>query len=128
MKTEVTEIKITGQPTLDPNVCKFVVNQPISPDSTIICRNKEMAAGSLLLEALFEINGIREIMITGNTLTIAKENAEEWPELGRKIGPIIREAIKSGKPLVDPNISKKRPSEDKIREVIEELFEKEVNP
>jgi len=128
MKNETAEIKITGQPTLDPNVCKFIVSRQISPDGTVICRNAEMAEGSPLLESLFAIGGIREIMVTGNTLTIAKENAETWPEMGSKIGSVIREAINTEKPLIDPNIKKKRPSEDKIRQVIEELFEKEVNP
>ncbi len=128
MKTEISEIKITGQPTLDPNVCKFIVGHPISIESTVICRNKEMAAGSPILEALFNIEGVREIMITGSTLTIAKETFDSWPEMGRKIGAAVRETIKSGRPLIDPDIQKRLPSEEKIRETIEKLFEEEVNP
>jgi len=128
MKTETGEIKITGQPTLDPLVCKFIVNHQFSPDGTIVCRNKEMAIGSPLLESLFEIDGVREILVTGNTLTIAKLNDEPWTEVGRKIGTAIRAAIKSSKPLIDLNVRKKLPSEEKIREIIEKLFEEDVNP
>ena len=128
MKTESTEIKITGQPTLDPNVCKFIVSQPLSPDGTVICRNKEMAEGSPLFESIFSIDGIREILVTGNILTIAKETFDGWPELGKKIGAAIRETINSGKTLIDANIKKKLPSEEKIRETIEKLFEEDVNP
>ncbi len=128
MKTEITEIKITGQPTLDPNVCSFTVSQPVSPDGTVICRNPEMAKGSALFEALFAIDGVREILATGNTLTIAKDTFEEWPEMGKKIGTAIRESFNSGRPLIDPDIKKKLPSEEKIRETIEKLFEEEVNP
>ena len=128
MKTETTEIKIVGQPTLDPNVCKFIVSQSILPDGTVICRNREMAEGSPLFEALFAIDGIREILATGNALTIAKETLDGWPEMGKKIGHAIRETINSGKPLIDINIKKKLPSEEKIRETIEKLFEEEVNP
>ena len=128
MKTEITEIKITGQPTLDPNVCKFIVSQTILPDGTVICRNREMAVGSALFEALFAIDGIREILATGNALTIAKETLDGWPEMGKKIGTAIRESFNSGKPLIDADIKKKLPSEEKIRETIEKLFEEEVNP
>jgi len=128
MKTETTEIKITGQPTLDPNVCKFIVSQPVLPEGTVICRNKEMAEGSPLFEALFAIGGIREVLATGNTLTIAKETFDLWPEMGKKIGTAIRETINSGKPLIDVNIKKKLPSEEKIRETIERLIEEEINP
>lgn len=128
MKTELTEIKITGQPTLDSSVCKFIVSQTISSDGTVICRNKEMAEGSALLESLFAIDGIREVLITGETVTIAKDTLESWPEMGKLIGTAIRESIRSGRPLINPDIKKKLPSEDKIREIIEELFEREVNP
>ncbi len=128
MKTETTEIKITGQPTLDPNVCKFIVTHQVSPEGTVICRNKEMAEGSALFEALFAIDGIREVLATGNTLTIAKDTIDAWPEMGRKIGAAIRETIKSGKPLIDANIKKKLPSEEKIRETIEKLIEDDINP
>jgi Fe-S cluster biogenesis protein NfuA len=128
MKSEITDVKITGQPTLDPNVCKFIVSQTISTEGTVICRNREMAEGSLLLEKLFAIDGIREILISRDTLTIAKNSSESWPELGKKIGLVIRESINSGQVLINPEIKKKLPSEDKIRQTIEELFEREVNP
>jgi Fe-S cluster biogenesis protein NfuA len=48
--------------------------------------------------------------------------------MGRKIGAAVRETIKSGRLLIDPDIKKKLPSEEKIRETIEKLFEEEVNP
>ncbi len=128
MKTEITEIKITGQPTLDPNVCSFTVSQPVSPGGTVICRNKEMAEGSALFEALFAIDGIREILARGNSLTIAKDTLDTWQEMGKKIGTAVRESFISDKPLIDADIKKKLPSEEKIRETIEKLFEEEVNP
>ena len=46
------EINISGQPTLDPFVCKFVVDYPILSDGSLICRNIETAKGSPLLELL----------------------------------------------------------------------------
>jgi Fe-S cluster biogenesis protein NfuA len=128
MDTKAKDIKISGHPTLDPFVCKFIVEYPIFSEGTVICRNREMAEGSALLETLFEIDGIREILVSGNTLTIAKNSNESWPELGKRIGSAVREVINSGKQLIDPGIKKKLPSEEKIRETIEKLFEEEINP
>lgn len=128
MKTNTTDIKITGQPTLDPMVCKFIVEHPIYPEGTVVCRNKEMAQGSLLFETLFEIDGICEILVSVNTLTIAKDSDIPWQQLGQKIGAAVRNVINSGRQLFDPNVKKKLPSEEKIRETIEKLFEDEVNP
>jgi len=122
------EINISGQPTLDPFVCKFVVDYPILSDGSLICRSSETAKGSPLLELLFEVSGVREILVSGNTLTIAKDGDEQWPVVGKKVGAAIRSAISSGNRLIDPDLKKKLPSEEHIRQTIEKLFETEVNP
>ncbi|UCG60385.1 MAG: NifU family protein [Candidatus Zixiibacteriota bacterium] len=122
------QIHITGEPSIDPQVCKFIVDHPIFPEGSFNCRSKQMAAGSPLLEALFAIDGISQVMVSGSTLTIAKTIPDPWPELGQQIGSIIREKIKSGVQLIDPDVKKKLPSEEKIREVIEDLFENQINP
>jgi Fe-S cluster biogenesis protein NfuA len=126
--SEEKEIKISGEPTLDPFVCKFIVDYPILTEGSLNCNNREKAEGSRLLEAIFDISGIREILVAGNTLTIAKDSPEPWPELGKKIGAAIRSTINSGSQLIDPDIKKKLPSEEQIRQTIENLFENEVNP
>ena len=128
MTADSSKIKITGEPTLDPQVCKFIVDHPLFPDGTVTCRDKKTAEGSPLLEALFNIEGITQVMVTGNTITLAKSNMDSWQEMGRKIGTVIREQIGSGKELIAPDAAQKMPPEDVIRQKIEELFEQEINP
>jgi len=127
MTTE-NNINISGEPTVDPGVCRFVVDHPIFPDGTVNCRSREMAEGSPLLEALFGIDGISEVMVSGSTLTIAKSSLDPWPVLGKQIGTVIREQINSGKTMIDPEIGTKAPSEELIRQKIEALFESSINP
>ncbi len=122
------KINITGEPTLDPGVCRFIVDRPLFPDGTVTCRNAETAKGSPLLEALFAIDGVAEVMVSGNTLTIAKSTLDPWPVLGRQIGTAIREQISAGKTLIDPDIRKKTPSEEQIRERVQKLFDDQINP
>lgn len=122
------KINITGEPSVDPQVCKFNVDHPVFPDKSFTCRSKEMAEGSPLLEGLFEIDGIVQVMVTGSSLTIAKNNTESWPEMGKKIGAVIREKISTGGTLIDPNVETKLPSEESIRQRVEDLFEQSINP
>lgn len=126
MSTE--EIKITGEPTLDPNVCRFIVGRPIIESGSFSCRTKEMASGSPLLEALFEIEGICQIQVNGNVLTIAKNTDGSWPALGSLIGSAIRAQFASGKGLISPAALEGSGSESRIRTEIEELFANEINP
>jgi Fe-S cluster biogenesis protein NfuA len=125
---DANEIKITGEPTLDPGVCRFIVEYDIFPDGTAACRNKEMAEGSPLLEKLFEIEGIKEVMVSGGTLTVSKTTPEPWPVIGKKIGAVVREEIAAGGTLIDPEIAQKTPSEEEIKSRIEKLFEEQINP
>lgn len=126
MSTE--EIKITGEPTLDPNVCRFMIDRPVIESGSFSCRSKEMAVGSPLLEALFEIKGICQIQVNGKVLTIAKNTDESWPALGSLIGTAIREQFASGGVLVSPSALEGSGSESRIRTEIEDLFANEINP
>ena len=128
MTDDSKEIRITGETTLDPQVCKFSVNRNIFPDGSFNCRSRGMAAGSPLLEALFEINGISQVFVSGSTLTIAKTGDERWPDLGKRIGTILRDQISSGNTMISPDVEKLKPSEESIRKQVQELFDKDINP
>lgn len=126
--TTDSEIKITGEPTMDPQVCKFIVNRDIFSEGSFNCRNAEMAAGSPLLEALMALDGLSQVMVSGATLTIAKTNAETWAAMGQKIGAVIREQFSGGERLIDPNVARKSGSEAVLRTQIEKLFTDSINP
>lgn len=128
MSDDTKQIHIKAEPSIDPQVCKFIVDCPIFPDGSFNCARSDMAEGSPLLEALFAIEGIAQVMVSGNTLTIAKSVPDPWPTLGQRIGAVIREKIQSGGRLIDPDVKQKLPSEEKIREIVEDLFEKQINP
>lgn len=122
------QIHITGEPSIDPQVCKFIVDRPVFEGGSFNCRDKEMAQGSPLLEALFAIDGISQVMVAGNMLTIAKTVDDPWPILGQKIGATIRQQMTSGRQLIDPDKVTGSPPEDKIRQVVEDLFARQINP
>ncbi len=122
------DIKITGQPTLDPQVCKFTVDRPLLESGAFNCRDKEKAESSPLLKALFAIDGIAQVHVAGDTLTIAKGNEEAWQILGKQIGAVVREQVTSGVELIDLTALNGTPAEEEIRQKIEKLFEESINP
>lgn len=123
-----SEIKITAQPQMNPGVCRFTVDRLIY-DGFFDCRSKETAKGSPLLEALFNIPGIGEALVSGSTLTIAKTGSEEWPTLGQQIGAVIRSQIQGGGMLIEANRQEKLPpADEKIRQQVQKILEEEINP
>ena len=123
-----TELKILAEPTVDPAVCRFHVDCDILPGRAFSCRDKELATGAPLFEAIFAIDGIREVLVADKTITVAKSSGESWRELGKRIGAAIRSAIQSGQPLVPADWQRQGPGEDYIKREIQEVLAKRGDP
>jgi Fe-S cluster biogenesis protein NfuA len=126
-KDNTKEIKIMAEPQMDPNICRFMINQPVY-EGVVNCTGKEMAEGSPLLEALFAIKGVSQVMISGGTITVAKNSKEEWGDLARKVGIAIRDTVKDGKTLIAADIRDKQPAVEGLREKIQQVIDDELNP
>jgi len=128
MSKDVQPIQIAAEPSEDPAVCKFTVDRPLYPQGSVSCRSVSQAEGSPLLEALFAVEGVREVLVSGSSVTVAKSTEEPWQVIGKNIGAAIRKSFESGQPPIAENQSEKLPSEKELREKIETLMEAEINP
>jgi NFU1 iron-sulfur cluster scaffold homolog, mitochondrial len=122
------QLKITAEPTMDSEICKFIIDLDIVPGREVSCKSREMAAGSPLLEALFAIDAIREVLVFGNSITIAKTGSESWSTLGKQIGTVIREVIQSGKSPIPSEWENKAPDKGHIYKEVEQILASRVNP
>lgn len=116
-----------AEPQMDPNVCKFMINRPVY-EGVINCTGKEMAEGSPLLEVLFAIDGVSQVLISGGTITVAKNSKEEWGELARKIGIAIRDTMNNGGDLIAADIKDKQPGSEELRQKVQQVIDDELNP
>lgn len=122
------QLKIKAEPALDPDVCKFLVDREILPGRSLGCKSREMAAGSPLFEALFAIEGVREALVSGYVITVAKETSDSWQILGKNIGAAIRNAFLSGKPLIPVDWETKEPDKGHLFKEVEAILASRVNP
>jgi Fe-S cluster biogenesis protein NfuA len=121
------EITIMAEPQMDENVCAFHVDRPVY-DGIVNCTDKETAKGSPLLEGLFEIKGISQVMVTGFSITVSKKVKDDWSELGQKVGAVIREKLTAGGKLIAEDIKTKTPTNDELKAKVQKVFDDEVNP
>lgn len=125
---DAKDIQIMAEPQMDPNVCRFIVDRPVH-NGLVTCKNKDMAEGSPLLEGLFAIDGIREVMVAGSTVTIAKKNELEWHQIGKDIGSVIREKLNAGGKLIDEeSLNKDLPVNPELKAKAQDVFNEEINP
>ena len=128
MTEQVGYIEIVCEPTIAPEVCVFRVDRTIHDSGAVRCTSAELAVGSPLMEKLFAVAGVREVLVSGDSLTIAKDATEEWPVIGPRIGKAIRAALATGDPLISSASTAASSPEEQIRGKIQALFDTEINP
>ncbi len=127
---DAAEIRITAEP-IDNQRCKFVLNVPALAGGVRRFSGALEAKGSPLAEAIFAIPGLgaTELIVSGNIVTVVKENSTTWQAVGKAVGGAIRSALASSVPAVAA--SPKSPdavSDDALYEQVAKVFDEQVNP
>jgi Fe-S cluster biogenesis protein NfuA len=128
------EIRITAEP-IDNHRCKFMVSEPVFAGGVRRFTTADEAAGSPLAEAIFAIAGLgaSELIVSGNIVTVVKQNPAPWQAMGTAVGNAIRSALAAGVPAVaaaqkTPAAAGAAVSDDALYEQVAKLFEEQVNP
>ena len=122
------EIGIIGEPTVNPAVCKFTVDRPVYTGGSAYFADKEAAKLSPLAARIFEVPVVQNVLIAENQITITKSGFDPWPTIGKQIGAQIREHMRSGELPVGEEFVRNMPSEADIRNKVQRLLEREINP
>jgi Fe-S cluster biogenesis protein NfuA len=115
----------------DPDSCKFTVSNTVHPGGPFFFDNPDAAAGSPLVERLFALAGIAHVLVAGNVVTIGKKENALWDDLRAEIGAVIRSQLLTGVRAILEAPQSSSPGnrdDDQIREVVQQLLDKETNP
>ncbi len=124
------EILIKAQPSVANDQCVFMVNRTLMDGYSWYFSNFESAAGSPLAEALFSLDDVESVLVLESTLTLTRKDKTivDWQPLAKEVGTVVRRALEEGGLLISEKIITELPSEDAIREGIQENINAEVNP
>ena len=115
----------------DPDSCKFTVSKMVHPGGPFFFDTPERAAGSPLIERLFALTGIAHVLVAGNVVTIGKNESASWDGLRAEIGAVIRTQLLTGVRAILEAPQSAPPgkrNDDQIREVVQDLLDRETNP
>src|SRR4051812_37682884 len=94
-------IEIYTEMTPNPESLKFVTNRHILPNFQLDFKTRELASGSALAKALFEIPFVNAVFIANNFVTITKNTEYEWIEITPELKEALRQFLQSGSKPVD---------------------------
>lgn len=127
-------ITITAEP-VDTRRCKFLVGETVHAGGVRRFESAEEAKGSPLAEAIYAIPGagVRELIVSGNLVTVVKDSPTPWQAIGKPIGAAIRAALTSETPPISaesprPSGRGSKANDDELYERVHDLFETMVNP
>ena len=115
----------------DPDSCKFTVSKMVHAGGPFFFDTPERAAGSPLIERLFALTGVAHVLVTGNVVTIGKNESASWDGLRAEIGAVIRTQLLTGVRAILEAPQSAPPgnrNDDQIREVVQDLLDRETNP
>ena len=122
------EIRITAEP-VDDQRCKFMVSQPLYTGGVRRFGSAGEAQGSPLAENLFAVEGVTEVVVSANIVTVVKATPAPWQVVGKAVGGAIRSALMAGGVVVaekaDPASSA---DDDALYSRVADIFERRVNP
>ena len=119
-------VKIRGEPTADPQRCRFVLDGEVLSRSSVTFKRDSDTENAPLAQKLLELPYVAEVNITGQVVTLTGDNVESWPAIGKEIGTVIREQIESGEPAVT-EVAMDVGNSDLFKQV-DDLIKADVNP
>ncbi len=128
METPFVDIKI--QQTPNPNAWKFVLDRPVLLEGKANYASTEDAKSLPLVEALFQIKGVKQVHLFQNVITVTHAFDEEPEEIQKQACSVIETRL----PIHKPDFNKeqmKAQSRDHLPEdvrTIEEILDRTVRP
>lgn len=115
---------------VDPDSCKFTVNRTVQPGGPFFFDRRERAGSSPLIDRLFAIGGVANVLVADNVATVGKEPDVSWSGLKSAIGAGLRAQLLTGMPAileVAATAAAQGRTDAETRAVVQELLDSEVN-
>ena len=114
----------------DPDTCKFTVSRSLHPGGPFFFGNQERAAGSPLVERLFALPGVANVLIAESVVTIGKEPSASWSGLKAAVGTAIRTQLLTGVPAIlemAVHAGEQGRSDAELGVIVQQLLDGQVN-
>ena len=85
---------------MHPEQCTFRASEPLYPDSSAWFGEREQSRGSPLVDNLFAIDGVADVLVNHDVVRLSLVGDADWDAKIPLVGMAIRDALASGAPLV----------------------------
>ena len=87
---KIPPLTIATEITDRPNTAKLTLNQLVAGERSLSYADADSAAGDPLAASLFEVDGVRGLLMRENIIVVTKASSAEWPQLLASVEDVIR--------------------------------------
>ena len=121
-------VRITAvQSMMHPEQCTFTVSEPVYPGSSAFFSEREQSHGSLLVDRLFAIEGVADVLVNHDTIRVSLAGDANWEEKIPRAGAAIRDAVASGTPISEA-VTASMLSPEETRRRVQQVLDTIINP
>ena len=122
-------ITITARPSMmHPEQCAFEVNAPLFPENSAHFASRESAQGSPIVEKLFDMGNVTDVLVNHSTLRISLAGEANWEDLIPLIGAIVRDALLADGPAISEAVIDGQLPPEELRRRVEGVLSTVINP
>jgi Fe-S cluster biogenesis protein NfuA len=112
----------------DPGICRFTVNRTVHI-GTASFNSRAEAQQSLLVQKLFEIEGIAGVQLIGHLLVVTKSGERDWQEIVKHVEAVLHAYFISGFALSREQVEDRMMLMGRgVKEKIQYLLDHKINP
>ena len=124
-------VRISVQPTPNPNALKFVLDVPVKSRDSVVFKpsDKNRAISVPLAAALLEVAHVTDVYFSGSFITVTQDGLADWDVLEKSLKDVISSRIGAHNPdfsLDAPGVSVPKLTGDLAR--IEQILDGTIRP
>ena len=121
-------VRISATPsTMHPEQCTFIASEPLYPGHSAYFGDRDQARGSALIERLFAIDGVADVLVSHDTARITLAGDTNWEDKIPKVGAAIRDAVAAGAPISEA-VTESMLAPEESRRRVQQVLDTIINP
>ena len=122
-------VRITATPSMaHPEQCTFTVSEPLYPNHSAYFGEREHSRGSPLVDGLFAIDGIAEILVNHDSLRLTLVGDSTWEDKIPAVGAAIRDALAAGTDPISLAVTETQLPPEEVRRRVQQVLDDVINP
>ncbi len=117
-----------AQSAMHPEQCTFRASEPLYPDASAFFGEREHSRGSALVDRLFDIEGVNEILVNNDVVRLSLVGDADWDTRIPEVGMAIRDVLASGAPLIAEEVRAGQLAPEELRRRVQQVLDTMINP